>query len=211
MPYVSDSIGTKFERVVQERFSELGRSQGGNLPDFYHSNGFYVEAKVGNIEWGPRVKTYQIDDFRGISEPVVYAMGFHNFDYAIRKLSGKPEPERQRTLDREFNVLEVLFISNNLVEKIWKKENRFSKEGPTEYCMFKHSLANALFKGTFRRFGKKEKPKTYYGFSPKEYYFFKHDYKGITWRAVLHKRKDRKVINFLRKAGIWDASGVIVQ
>lgn len=209
---VEDLVGDAFERFFQKRFPEFDRTIGPNMPDFEYPTRFYVETKAGNIRWGPKIKRYQLDDFKVLTNPVVYALGYHTFEDARPRLKGLSEDRAAKILDEELGIQEVLFISSELVEKVYQKHERVSKVNPKRYFDFKTSIANHLVsRKPFRSFGRKVEPESYYGFSYKDYLVFEQENKGIKWRAILHKRKDRKVIDFLRKEGIvYDTIGLAI-
>lgn len=169
MSKVTDSIGLKFERFIEERFPELiSTSYNKEGPDFYHPKlKFRVEAKIGNILWGPRIKEEQILQLDRYIEPVIYALGFHNFHDANKRLIQKTEWGRQRFLDKNLQVLETYFVSSDLIKKIWEKESRVSQKEGIIYCMIKRSIVNNLIANrTFKRMGNPiESAEAFYGYN----------------------------------------------
>lgn len=125
------SIGFKGERFLEERISSLvWTTDDPNAPDFYHEHpNFWLESKTGNIRWGPRIKKYQIDQFRDLDEPVIYAFNFHNFDDATERLYHKTETLRQKYLDRHMGIEQTYFVSNDLVGKIWDIDSKLPGNG----------------------------------------------------------------------------------
>ena len=100
---IHHSIGTRFEDMFLEDFPDFERSKvsrnGISIPDF-HNLDFFVEAKAGYHEWGPKSQKRQIEGFpklRGLfpGVPILYALGFHNFNDAERRVMQKNEEERQ--------------------------------------------------------------------------------------------------------------------
>lgn len=203
MSKVTDSIGFKFERFVKEKFPELISIQPNqNIPDFYNSQlNFWVEAKIGNILWGPRIKEQQINDFIEVEEPVIYALGFHNFDDAHKKLIQKTENGRQKYLDKNMNILNVYLISNNLIRKIWEKESRISQKEAVSYCMVKKGIINNLIQNrSFKRNNEIiASAENFYNYSENDFLirdnFF---YDNINYGLILEK-KNPAMINYLEK------------
>jgi len=205
MSKVSDSIGLKFERFLDGRFPDL--SDTGNsllVPDFYHPiHGFWLEAKVGNILWGSRIKEYQIDAFSKIKAPVVYALGVHEFHDAYKRLRQKTERGRQAYLDRHMDIPQVCFITNGFMKLLWKKEKRVSVKRGLTYCMIKNSTLNNVFLNReFKRHNQTALPESYYGFSYDDYDFFETIDDGMHWRGILDPKKDRGFAEFLREGGV---------
>jgi hypothetical protein len=157
MSKVTDSIGLKFERFIKEKFPELiSLGDDKNGPDFYHPElKFWIEAKTGNILWGQRIKEEQILQLERFGEPVIYALGFHNFHDANKRLIQKTEKGRQKFLDKNLQILDTYFISSDLIRKIWEKESRVSKKTAETYCMVKKGIVNNLI--TNRSFERQEK------------------------------------------------------
>lgn len=154
MSKVTNSIGLKFERFLEEKFSELISTKNDkNLPDFYHPElNFWIEAKVGNILWGPRIKDYQVERFDNLDKPVIYALGFHNFHDAHKNLKQATEKSRQKFLDKKLLIMDVYFIENSLIKKIWEKEGRVNAKGTSSYCMIKKGvIKNIITNRTFKR------------------------------------------------------------
>jgi hypothetical protein len=213
MSKVTRSIGIKFERFLQSNFNELlytGRDN--NVPDFHHpSLDFWIEAKAGNQAWGTRIKEYQIDSFKKVTQPVIYALGFHNFDYAYERLNQTTERGRQNYLDKNLGIVDVCFINENMMELLWDKEKRLNKKETITYCMIKNSTLNNLFtRRKFKRFGIESQPEKYYGFSYQDYSFLASppndngQYNGNSnkWRAILDMNTDYNFADYLKTKGI---------
>ena len=199
---VKKSIGNKFERYLGDRFPDLrSTSDDSRVPDFwnpYHE--FWIEAKAGNIEWGTRMKGYQINENRGFDDSTIYALGFHNLDDANKRVTQKTERGRQAYLDRHLRFQQVNFITQSLMERLWKKETRTSKKKSEKYCMMKESTLNNVFQNRwFSRFGVVISPEQYYGFSYQEYVAFVDPHLKPFWRAILDPEKDKGFIDFMRK------------
>jgi hypothetical protein len=201
MSKVCTSIGTKFERTIQDLFPDLRstvREQ--NTPDFFHPTlNFWIEAKVGYIGWGARIKDYQIESFREINEPLVYAIGFHDFFQANQRLTQTTELERQDYLDKNMEVLQICFISQELINLLWKKERRISEKEKTPYCMIKSSTLNNIFeRREFKRFEETVNPEDYYGFSYSDYDFFVSQINGTLYRSII-KKTDTCLTDFIKE------------
>jgi len=195
MGIVQDSIGLRWERILQERYPALESTSGDkNVPDFYHPSGFWIEAKAGNVLWGGRIKEYQLDQIKDFQEPVVYAFGMHNLHDAIKRLNQRTERGRQNYLERNMGIVETYFISSEIMKMVFRMEKRTSKKGLV-YCMVKPSLMrNIILDRGFSRFGSRiESSEEYYGFSRDDYLVDIQDNIGY----VLHAEKEKKAIGLL--------------
>lgn len=193
MGLVQESIGLRWEEVLKTRFPQLIQSDvRSDLPDFYHPEGFWIEAKAGNRLWGGRVKSYQFEQVSRLDEPVVYAFGMHDLDNALRRVSQKTERGRQRYLSRHLRFVEIYFVSGKLLQKVHDKEKRISRKEGLEYCMIKPSiLRNILQDRAFSRFGTQiGSAEAYYGFDRSQYVRLFEGNTGL----ILHETEDRDAI-----------------
>jgi hypothetical protein len=203
MPEVSDSIGLKYERFIAEYFPELisiGKNKNGH--DFYHPNlNFWIEAKAGNIQWGPRIKEEQICKLSRFKEPVIYALGFHNFDDANKRLVQKTEWGRQRFLDENLHVLYSYFVTSDLIKKIWEKESRISKKEGIPYCLVKKGIVNNLI--TNRSFKRNEIPvesaEIFYDYNQEDLTIDVNMNKNNTNYGLILKKEDLPIINYFKE------------
>lgn len=210
MTLVSKSIGDRFENVAKILIPELESASNGHhdadyLPDFFHPTyPFWVEAKVGNILWGPRIKGYQSYAFDRFSEPVIYMVGMHNFDKAHKRLQHKTERGRQNYLEKHMGIPEIYFINAGVMKSLWKKEKRLNKKKTMEYFMLKKGIINHILLG--RKFEREERTVTassYYGLKLDELLIttepvIQH---GREYRAILHNDRDKVPIEYLRENG----------
>ena len=145
MSNVQKAIGQRWEDILQEKYPELISTAGDvRVPDFYHPSGFWIEAKSGKIEWGCRIKKYQLDQIADLKDPIVYAFGMHNLEQANKKVNQKTDLGRKRYLERNMAILETYFISGNIVNEIFEKDQKSSEKGLV-YCMVKPcSLRNIM-------------------------------------------------------------------
>lgn len=213
MSKITGSIGLKFERVVQEIFPDLrapakNKMRGVNLfPDFYHPQyGFWIETKTGNIKWGTRIKRGQIESYAEFAS-IIYAMGFHNFDRAYKRLTHKTENGRQNFLDEHMQIQEIHFITQEVMEKLWEKEKRFNKKGTTEYCTLKGSILRNVYENrSFKRNGKKCTVESFYGFNPEDFLIIPSNgnLESISFGAVLNPERDEAFIKYLKTAKLAD-------
>lgn len=214
MSDVSNSIGYWFEGFLLGRYGDL--TYGGEdtlVPDFNYGLNeevkFWIEAKVGNIKWGTRVKAYQMESFSRLNGSVVHALGLHNFDDAHKRLTQKTLDGRLRHLSRHADVLQISFLTHSLMKLLYDGEKRVSKNGGVEYCMIKDSTLNNVFMNrNFRRGGKKDPngnivdcgelflPENYYGFSYSDYRFFESVNQVPFVRAALDPMLDEEFIDF---------------
>jgi hypothetical protein len=194
MSKVTDSIGLKYERHLEDSLSDLiCTSSNLSVPDFYNSNlNFWIEAKVGNVLWGPRIKEYQVKGFRDLEAPVFYALGFHNFHDAGKRLIQKTERGRQSFLDKNMKILETYFISDELIEKIWDNEGRISANTGYSYCMVKKGILNNIFQNRkFKRSGVIiSSPELFYGYNKEDFLVEQFDTGGVFLR-----KKDEAVVD----------------
>jgi hypothetical protein len=202
MSKVTGSIGLKFERFLGEKFPELiSTHDNKDGPDFYYpSLNFWIEAKAGNILWGQRIKEEQINQLDKFEEPVIYALGFHNFYDANKRLTQKTEKERQNFLDKNLQVLQVYFVAGDLIKKIWEKENRISESGIHKYCMVKKGVINNLI--TNRSFKRKEIPiasaEEFYGYNQEDFTIDVNLDKDNTNYGVILKKENTSIINYIK-------------
>jgi hypothetical protein len=205
MPTINDSMGTRFEDIVQENFPGFTRHNTlGALPDFF-GNGFWLEAKVGNIVFGTRLKEYQIVSFSGLEEPVVYAIGFHDFDNAGKRLVQKTDEGRQRLLEREMNLVGVYFVTSEVINGIWAGESRVSKKGGLVYGLCKRRFLERVIDGaSFVREGRRLTAEEYYGINRDELALQAPISAGLQFSVgwILNERTDEPVIDYLIKIGI---------
>ena len=170
MGIVQNSIGLRFENYLSEESADIIWTAGdSNVPDFHHPSGFWIEAKTGNVRWGGRLHEYQMK-YNNFREPLVYAFGMHNFDDARARLHQTTEGWRQRCLKKNMEIVELYFVSGDVVNGILRKDEKISAKGMA-YTMVKPStLRNIILDRPFRR-GKKKilSSADYYGFERKDY------------------------------------------
>lgn len=202
---LTDAIGETFENYIISKTKGLEKiNDGDNVPDFYCSSGdFWIEAKVGNLAWGPRLKGYQVENFSKIKEPVIYALGFHDFDHAITRLKGLNYHEMMKALSKSMNIKNVNFINGDLIGKIWEMEHRINERGTITYFMAKQSLFRNIWqRRRFKRFGGiVEFAEEYYDFNWDDFYMQDQDTNKNSYGAMLDLKKDKRVIDYLRGCG----------
>lgn len=203
MGAISQSIGLRWEKVLHEQFPELVSTVNDlNVPDFYHNSGFWVEAKVGNQQWGPRIKEYQIECFMDFPEPIIYAFGFHNFDNAFQRLTQRTERGRQKCLEAEMSFVERVLVDKEIVEKIWRKESKWNERETIQYCMIKGSLLRNIFLDRpFKRQGTNvDSSEEFYGFR-REDFFIVHPSVG-SYGLMLRREGSENVMSYLSEKGV---------
>ena len=208
-------VGNNFERFVESRVPELDKiSSGGREPDFYCPSGkFWIEAKVGNQKWGPRIKRYQTINFLDLKDPVIYALGFHDFDNARERLSGYSPEEMVQIVEKEMGFSKVVFVSSDIVKKLWEVEHRISENGASAYFTAKQNIFNNIWeRKPFKRFGKRiDSAEEYYGFNFDDYYMQGWDRQGGimtpqndigNYGFILNLEKEGGVIQHLERLGL---------
>jgi hypothetical protein len=144
MPSIQTLVGKRFESILQEKYP--GLSYVGDIknriPDFEHPL-FYAEAKVSFFEHGyaSHLKQYQIEGFKEFekTKPVLYLVGFHNFENAMKRLSRLSRVEREKKLAERMNVVLLYVVDNGTITKIWKKRNYICKKGHIRDCTLRES------------------------------------------------------------------------
>lgn len=205
MSSLSHVIGKEFERVFYDSFPGfINTTADKNVPDFYHPIlDFWVETKTGNSRWGPRIHRYQIDRFKRMDKPVVYALGFHNFDNAILRLSGRSEKQQRKILQKDMTLKTIVFVNSDLIASIWNKDSRVSKKEGTKYLTLKLStVRNLLEDRPFRRFKKRiSSPSVYYGFESQDFCMLgpSINSKIPPIRTILHCQEDLRILEYLRQ------------
>jgi len=202
MTKVTDSIGLNFERFIENNFSDLIKINNGfNKPDFYNPNlNFWIETKIGNVGWGPRIKDYQMESFDNCDGNVIYALGFHNFDKAHKNLKQKTEAGRQKYLNKNLQILDVYFLDHDLIKKIWDKEWRISENGNTTYCMVKKSMINNILTNrNFKRNGNSvESADKFYGYDLENLLIEDLGNKDVTNYGIILNKNNVEFIDYLR-------------
>ena len=192
---IQDSIGFRFENYLQETYPDLiWTARNSNVPDFYHPSGFWIEAKAGNVRWGGRIKRYQMS-YNDLEDPLTYAFGMHNFDRAKQRLYHTKEGWRQRCLRRHMEIIELYFVSGDIVNKVLVRDEKISKKKGKPYTMVKPStLRNIILERKFRRGDDIiDSAEDYYGFDRRNYSV--KDSGPVQY--FLHSEKEQAVIDFL--------------
>jgi len=208
MPGFQTNIGNRFEDILRQDFPDFEPLSTPNIPDFFSKQGrFFIEAKVGYEEYGARLKQSQILTHRQLTKefpdsPVVHVVGFHNFHGASVKLPSKTERGQKRVLKNQMSILQAYFISRQIIEQIWEKENFVAKETNGRYCMVKQRfLRNIIDNSSFRRRGIEQIADEYYEID-RDKFLLTHlgePYNDFPYGALLHKDQDKRVINYLVK------------
>lgn len=205
MPTINDSIGNRFEEIFLSTFPGFERKYDlPVLPDFF-GNGFWIEAKVGNQDFGARLKEYQLVGFDGLNEPVVYAIGFHDFDNAGKRLTHPTEEGRQRFLRRHMNLVSMYFVSSQVINGIWGGESRLNKKGTIVYGLCKpRFLERVIDGGDFRRGGEILNAGTHYCINRDEFALQSPSNVGLNFPIgwILHEKQDEIVIDYLIAQGV---------
>jgi len=204
MASIWDSIGTRFEDIVQERFTDFGRCEDLLVPDFFNGD-FWLEAKVGFWDFGVQIKRYQVDAFRSMKKPVVYLIGFHDFEKSMERLGSLSGKARARLLRKKMGIQNAYFVSDSVVRGIWRRESRPSAKAGRVYCTLKRQFLDAVIEnGKFKRGGKEHNARDQYGVRPAMDFLFREPERSCDnpYGIILNKGRDEKVIEYLRERDI---------
>jgi len=139
MDSINNLIGSRFEAIIKEIYPELVYIEGKSprIPDFEHPL-FYAEAKVCFDQWDYklRLKEYQIESFKSLvqTKPVIYILGFHDFNDSMIRLSGKSDSAKKRILDKNMDVSKIYIVDNNIIEALWDKKNAITGTSSIHDC-----------------------------------------------------------------------------
>ena len=208
MTLISDAIGARFEKHFMKTFQGFQDYRlYKTVPDFYNPEfNFWVETKAGNSRWGVRPKEEQIECFQKLKEPVVYCIGLHSFDHAEARLSGKTPLGMERILRNQMEFIELYWVTQKVVAKIWERENRLSENGKQRYCMAKkHILQDILLdRSCKRRNVSVSSARDFYGLNSEDFFFssLEEGQDPRKTRGIVLAHGDSGVLGYLRDQGV---------
>ncbi|MGK0209064.1 MAG: hypothetical protein ACI83O_000327 [Patescibacteria group bacterium] len=203
MTFLSDAIGDHFEEFIQDNFQTLyHKAQTSIAPDFYDAeHEFYIEAKVGYQGWGPRIKRYQVENFtKDLNHRTIYAIGLHTMSQSTEKTKHlKTKQGIRNRIDKELEIAQVTFISDEIIQKIYHKAHKVSESGKHEYFMLKPAILKDIFQNReFKREGKTQTCESYYKFNPVRYETYQEGIHNYTpWQAIINPEQDKSFRRFL--------------
>ena len=174
------------------------------MPDF-DAGEFFVEAKTGQWRFSVAPKKYQIDSFPTTGKPAVYCLGFHDFEFAGRRLAKKSNRKAREILKNKMNVRAAYFVSNEIIARMFDKESRLNQKGTIFYCALKRRNFEYLIANKqFSRDGKIVYPDNHYGIRRGQFIFSEPSasISSFPYGYMLSKKNDKPVIAFLEKKGI---------
>ncbi|MEK6945269.1 MAG: hypothetical protein AABW63_00570 [Nanoarchaeota archaeon] len=204
MPTIQTLIGERFENIFSSAFTDFERTDKGSngaTPDFFNSEyGFWAEAKVGNKRFNAQLKEYQVKNFKSLGEPVLYVVGFHDFDNAHERLGDKSDSARRRVLAQHMNIVCLYWVSSVVVQGIYEREWRLNQKGTIKYCDLKQRFLEGIINdvSTIRE-GKQVNLVDYYGLRDKSLVIepLKDTNAGFQQGVILDAQLDRLAINYL--------------
>ncbi len=201
-------IGERFEDIFERQFCDFEKqSDKDGEPDFFNGK-IWVETKTGFIHYGVRLKPRQIKFFQRIkSAPVLYAVGYHNFENSIERLNGLDEDEVRETLRKEMRIVRSYFVSEDIIRSIWKEESRTAPNSLITYAMLKERFLKAIIENKhFFRGGNHYTPGTYYHVYRSNYHLkmaplFTELTEKLNYGLLLQKN-DRRIERFLEERNL---------
>ncbi|RJQ18182.1 hypothetical protein C4573_00485 [Candidatus Woesearchaeota archaeon] len=201
MPSIQTLIGERFEQVLQELYPDLQHTGDTNnrTPDFAHAL-FYAEAKVcfQQRDFGIHLKQYQIEAFASCNKPVIYIVGFHDFERSMERLTGLSLQAQKRKLEREMDIGRIVIVANQTMKQIWKRRNYVCEKGHIQDCTVRGThLQQIIDNAEIRVNGAMHRARAYYGIPSRSYTFATPQFqesKGLEighilpkqWEAILH-------------------------
>ncbi len=206
MPGISDIIGERFEEMLQEHFPDFERtSENPFQPDFLVNGKFLVEAKTGFFEYGVQPKVYQVEAFQNHQLPVIYALGYHNFERVLKRLSHLTHRKRVNLLRKEMGIVSLYFISDNILRNIWHREEKVPESNPNwHYCDLRARFLEGIVNNAkIRRSGIEYRAREWFGVKARDF-ILRSPENGVfdfPVGTLLHKRIDLDAIKYLKETG----------
>jgi hypothetical protein len=166
-------IGKRFESILQKKYPELRYigDEENLVPDFEHHL-FYAEAKVSFMQhdFAVHLKQYQVDSFKRFekNKPVLYLLGFHNFEKATQRLSGLSAKKIEKILSEEMDIVRLYIVDNKAIKGIWQKRNYICEKGHIQDCTLREGhLRQIIGNKSIEVAGKEYNAREYYGIPSK--------------------------------------------
>jgi hypothetical protein len=177
MKSINQLIGKRFEEILKELYPELNYvgDERNLVPDFEHEH-FYAEAKVAfsQHDFAIHLKRYQIDAFQKYTaeKPVLYLIGFHDFENSTEKLHGLSTLRKRNKLNKEMLVNKFYVVDNKTITKIWEKRNYVCEKGHIEDCVVREGHIKQIIENKAIRIKNElHLARNYYGVCSEEYSF----------------------------------------
>jgi hypothetical protein len=166
-------IGKRFEEILMEKYPELEYigDEKNLVPDFRHPL-FYAEAKAAFMQhdYAVHLKQYQIESFKEFEskKPVIYLIGFHNFEDSTKRLGNLSTRKRKNLLTKEMDIIKMFIVDNSAIKGIWQKRNYVCEKGHIHDCTLrKGHLRQIIENSQIQVFGKEYSARDYYGIPEK--------------------------------------------
>jgi hypothetical protein len=168
MPSIQTLIGKRFEEILKEKYPELRYigDEDNVVPDFEHPL-FYAEAKAAFMQhdYAVHLKQYQIESFKHFEsrKPVLYLIGFHNFENSMKRLGDLSLKQRKNMLSKEMDIVRMFIVDNSIIKGIWQRRNYVCEKGHIQDCSLREShLRQIIDNSQIQVFGKEYSARGYY-------------------------------------------------
>ena len=170
---IQTQIGNRFEAILKERYPDLKKigNPGNRLPDFEHEL-FYAEAKVAfdQSDYTVHIKERQVHGFDNYDKPVLYLIGFHNFDNPMHRLGRLSEIQIWKEL-KKMDISKLFIVDNEIIKNIWGKRNYICEKGHIHDCTLKFgTLQQIICNKNTKSKGETIRAREYYNV-PEDYSF----------------------------------------
>ena len=205
-----DCVGDWFEGVIQAEFPNLRKvnNERGTKPDF-ESTEFYAEAKTGFWDYGVQLKEAQVKNFESDNKPLVYIIGYHTAAGLRNATERMAEEEIDNLLQKQAGLHSVYIISNEIIRRIWAKENHTAANHPewNYFSVRPRHLDAIIHNKPFNRRGVRYMPSQWYRIRRSDFALEPAPPLGgrttnLRFGAILHRETDKPVIDYLTKRGL---------
>lgn len=205
-----DCVGDWFEETLQLQFPDLRRvpNQKGTRPDFT-GPACDIEAKTGFWDYGAQLKEAQVASFTPNGKPIVYAIGYHTAAGLRECTRRMNEGDIDAHLRTNAGLHSLYIVSNEIIKKIWRKENHAAKSNPDwRYFSVRPRHLDAIIHNcAFKRGGVRYMPSRWYRISRSRLLLQPAPLLGGRTRnleigTILDRASDKSVIDYLRSYGL---------
>lgn len=205
-----DCIGDWFQEVIQAEMPELVKvdDENGTRPDFDHRD-FGAEAKAGFWEYGAQLKERQVERFKNNGKPLVYIVGYHAAERLRSTTSKMDADQMDEHLRCTAGMHSAYIVSNRIIQKIWRKENRTAASNPDwrYFSVRPRHLDAIIHNRAFERSGVRHMPSRWYGLCRPDLLLIPAPYlagkkRGLKFGAILNKEQDKPVIEYMTARGL---------